>query len=150
MASKEHGEHRHILVINDTPEILELFQELLGDEGYRVSTDTFGEPFDQQLQEVRGLRPDLLILDFIIGGEGVGWQFLQMLKMDRETRDIPVIVCTAAVEQVRQLQHHLDQMGVTVVLKPFDIDVLLAEIEKVWAKVAQGTFPNRALRPDDK
>lgn len=148
MASKEHGKQKHVLVINDTPEILELFRELLGDEGYRVSTDTFETAFDHKLREVRDLRPDLLILDFIMGGESFGWQFLQMLKMDRETRDVPVIVCSAAVEQVRQLQNHLDQMGVSVVLKPFDIDVLLAEIETVWTKVAQGAFPNRALRPD--
>ena len=150
MASKEHGKQKHVLVINDTPEILELFRELLGDEGYRVSTDSFEAPYDHKLREVRELRPDLLILDFIIGGEAFGWQFLQMLKMDRETRDVPVIVCTAAVEQIRQLQNHLDQMGVAVVLKPFDIEVLLAEIETVWAKVADGVFPNRALRADDE
>ena len=144
MGSAEHGERKHVLVINDTPEILELFRDLLGDEGYRVSTDTFEPPYDHKLHGVRDLRPDLLILDFIIGGESFGWQFLQMLKMDRATRDIPVIVCTAAVEQIRQLHTHLDQMGVAVILKPFDIDVMLAEVEKVWAKVANGALPNRA------
>ena len=143
------GDQRHILVINDTPEILDLFRDLLGDEGYRVTTDNFAAPFGQKLQEVKELRPDLIILDFIIGGEGFGWQFLQMLKMDRETRNIPVIVCTAAVTQVRELQNHLDQMGVAVVLKPFDIDVLLAELDRVWSKVAEGHFPDRTRPAED-
>ena len=67
------------------------------------------------------------MLDFLIQDEGKGWQFLQMLKMDRETRDIP------AVKLVEDLQSHLDAMGVGVVLKPFDIDHLLAEIDKMWA-----------------
>ena len=134
------GNPRHVLVINDTPEILDLFRDLLGDEGYRVSTDNFQAPFDQKLDDVKKLRP---------GGEGFGWQFLQLLKMDRETRDIPILVCTAAVQQVSELQNHLDQMGVAVVIKPFDVDVLLAEIAKVWNKVAEGAFPNRVQRLDD-
>jgi CheY-like chemotaxis protein len=72
----------------------------------------------------------LIVLDFIVGDEGKGWQFLQMLKMDRATCDFPVIVCTAAAKLVAELQAHLDEMGVAVVLKPFDIDIILAEIAR--------------------
>jgi DNA-binding response OmpR family regulator len=32
------GRQPHILIINDTQEILDLMQELLEDEGYRVTT----------------------------------------------------------------------------------------------------------------
>ena len=73
------------------------------------------------------------MLDFVIQDEGKGWQFLQLLKMDTDTRDIPVIVCTAAAKLVEELQTHLDNMGVAVVLKPFDIDHLLTQIDKKWA-----------------
>jgi CheY-like chemotaxis protein len=124
---------KHIFVINDTIAILELFTALLEDEGYRVTTDGFSIEMVELLKRVKADRPDLLVLDFLIQDEGKGWQFLQMLKMDRETRDIPVVVCTAAVKLVEDLQTHLDAMGVGVVLKPFDIDHLLAEIDKMWA-----------------
>lgn len=117
---------RHVLVINDTPEILDLFRELLGEAGYRVTLDRFTVEADRLLRQVKDAKPDLVILDLIFGDEGQGWQFLQLLKMDRATRAIPVVVCTAAVRQVQELQPHLDEMGVTVVLKPFDIDHLLA------------------------
>jgi CheY-like chemotaxis protein len=121
---------RHILVINDTVAILELFRTLLEDEGYRVTTDDFSIDMLAMLDRVKAERPDLIVLDFIVGDEGKGWQFLQMLKMDRATRDIPVIVCTAAAKLVAELQAHLDVMGVAVVLKPFDIDIILAEIAR--------------------
>jgi CheY-like chemotaxis protein len=124
---------KHIFVINDTIAILELFTALLEDEGYRVTTDGFSIEMVDLLRRVKADRPDLLVLDFLIQDEGKGWQFLQMLRMDRETRDIPVVVCTAAVKLVEDLQTHLDAMGVGVVLKPFDIDHLLAEIDKMWA-----------------
>jgi CheY-like chemotaxis protein len=126
-------QHKHIFVINDTIAILELFTALLEDEGYRVTTDGFTIEMVELLRRVKAERPDLLVLDFLIQDEGKGWQFLQMLRMDRETRDIPVVVCTAAVKLVEDLQPHLDAMGVGVVLKPFDIDNLLAEIDKMWA-----------------
>jgi hypothetical protein len=52
--------------------------------------------------------------------------------MDRATRDLPIIVCTAAAKQVTELSSHLNELGVYVVLKPFDIDHLLEIIGKVW------------------
>jgi len=123
---------KHIFVINDTVAILELFRSILEDEGYQVSTDGFSIELVEMLQRVKAASPDLIILDFIILDEGKGWQFLQLLKMDRATKEIPVIACTAAAKLVEELQMHLDAMGVVVVLKPFDIDHLLEEIEKVW------------------
>jgi len=124
------SQRKHIFVINDTVAILELFRELLTGEGDRVTTDGFTVALDAMLDRVREELPDLIVLDFIILDERRGWQFLEALKLDRVTREIPVIVCTAAVQMVEELQTHRDTMGVSVVLKPFDIDTLLAEIGK--------------------
>ena len=133
MVNSRNHNQKHIFVINDTVAILELFTALLEDEGYRVTTDGFSVEMIDLLGRVKADRPDLLVLDFVIQDEGKGWQFLQLLKMDPETRDIPVIVCTAAAKLVEDLQTHLDHMEVAVVLKPFDIDHLLAQINKKWA-----------------
>ncbi|MCC7022075.1 MAG: response regulator [Thermomicrobiales bacterium] len=130
MGSARKERRAHILVINDTVAILELFRELLEGEGYRVTTDGFTVALDAMLDRVRQEPPDLIVLDFIILDERRGWQFLEALKLDRETREIPVIVCTAAAQMVEELQTHLDTMGVAVLLKPFDIDALLGIIEK--------------------
>ena len=107
-----------IMVVNDTQEILELFEDLLTDEGYEVALYSFGI---EDLDEVERVNPDLIILDYIIGGEAVGWQMLQKLKMRRSTARIPVIVCTAAKNQVQEMEGYLKSKGVGLVLKPFDI-----------------------------
>lgn len=130
------AEQKHIFVINDTVAILELFRALLEDEGFRVTTDGFSIELIEMLGRVRDARPDLIVLDFVILDEGKGWQFLQLLKMDRDVKDIPVIVCTAAAKLVEELQVHLDAMGVVVVLKPFDIDHLLHEMAKILDSAA--------------
>lgn len=128
------GEKQHILVINDTQEILELFRELLEEEGYRVTLSSFAL---QELDDIVALAPDLVILDFIIGGEAHGWQMLQKMKMNRTTAAIPIIVCTAALQLVREIEGHLRAKDVLVVLKPFDIDELLQAVSLALSKLAQ-------------
>jgi CheY-like chemotaxis protein len=132
MMTADDPNSKRILVINDDPAILELFRELLSEEGYEVTLDKFDRQTGELLGSIRTSQPDLVIMDFIIGGEASGWQLLQATQMDRATRDIPVIVCTGAVKQVTELSTHLDEMGVHVIIKPFDIDNLLSIIDKVW------------------
>lgn len=124
------GRQRHVVVVNDTQEILDLFREILEDEGYRVTLYSYAF---RDVSEIEAHDPDLIILDFMIGGEDYGWQLLQKMKMNRATASIPVIVCTAAVSLVRDLEGHLKEKRVGVVVKPFDIDDLLREIEVAWA-----------------
>jgi len=121
----------HVLVVNDTPEILDLFREILEEEGYSVTLYSYAF---RDLDDIKRDRPDLIILDFIIGGEDRGWQLLQKLKMDQATATLPVVVCTAAIRMVRDLEGHLKAKNVAVVLKPFDIDDLVIEVKNACSK----------------
>ncbi len=137
---------RHILVINDSPDILNLFTELLTDEGYRVTTDTFTVEMSILYDHITQIQPDLIILDMIIGREDLGWQLTQMLKMSPKTDGIPLILCTGAVKQVEQLATHLNNLAIGVVLKPFVIDRLLEVIDRTWEKVVNPA--SLSLMPD--
>ena|SRR2546421_9153223 len=117
-----------ILVVNDTQEILELFRLLLEEEGYEVILSGF--PI-QQITDLERINPDLIILDFVFGDQKTGWQMLQMLKMQRSTAIIPVIVCTAALDMVREQEGYLVSQGVHVVFKPFDIDHLISSVKQL-------------------
>ena len=118
-----------ILVVNDTQEILELFRMLLEEEeGYDVVLSGF--PI-QQIKEIEHIKPDLIILDLVLGDEKTGMQMLQMLKMQRSTASIPVLVCTAALQIVREQEGYLVSQGIHVVFKPFEIDDLLTNIEQL-------------------
>jgi DNA-binding response OmpR family regulator len=118
-----------ILVVNDTQEILELFRMLLEEEeGYDVVLSGF--PI-QQVKEIEHIKPDLIILDLVLGDEKTGMQMLQMLKMQRSTATIPVLVCTAALQIVREQEGYLVSQGVHVVYKPFEIDDLMANVKQL-------------------
>lgn len=125
---------KKILVVNDTQEILDLFRDIFEEEGYEVSLHSYAF---NDLVQIKQIKPDLIILDYMIGGEDYGWQVLQKLKMDRATANIPIIVCTGAVRQVREMEGHLKEKGVGIVLKPFDIDDLLHQVNECWQTLSE-------------
>lgn len=116
---------KHILAVNESEDILELFRILLEEEGYRVTAHSY---ITKDLNRIVALNIDLIILDYMWDYEDSGWAFLQMLKMSPATTAIPVVLCTGAVARVRELGAHLQHMNVRVVIKPFDLDNLLAQI----------------------
>lgn len=115
-----------VLVINDTQEILELFREILEEEGFEVILSSFNI---QEVDDIREIAPDLVILDFLVGGEAQGWQLLQKLRMTRATETLPIVVCTAAIQLARELEGQLKAKNVGLVLKPFDIDDLVSAVQ---------------------
>jgi CheY-like chemotaxis protein len=123
-----------IAVINDDVPFLGLMHDLLqAIEGYEVLICKEG---DGAHAFVKQHRPDLVILDIRLGGEEVGWTILELLTLDPATRPIPVIVCSAAVQQLQAHEPLLRRYGVAVLPKPFDLDALL---EQVRAGLGEGT-----------
>ncbi len=124
------GHRPHVLAINNDPAVLALFRDLLEEEGYRVSLRAY---LDKDLAEIKALRPDLIVLDYMWANEDASWSLLQMLRMDPGTAGVPIVLCTAAVREVEALAGHLAEMGVEVVLKPFNIDRLTEVIAEALA-----------------
>ena len=122
---------KRIFVMNDNQEILNLYVELLSEEGYEVVSQ-MAELYDSDI--VRSIKPDLLILDYMMNGKLVGWRILQMLKMSSDLADIPVIICTAATKQVKEMESHLTTKGIRIVLKPFDIYELIEAVSAALGK----------------
>lgn len=121
-------EGQRVLVVNDTQEILELFTDVLAEMGLEAVQMSYAP---RELDRVRAVDPDLIILDFVFGEkELLGWQLLQKLKMDRGLERVPVIVCSAAIRMLSELEGYLTEHGVLIVLKPFNVDQLEEAVRK--------------------
>ena len=120
---------RRIMIMDDAAEIVDLLHDLLTEEGYDVSAYATV----QDLAEVERVKPDLIILDLLFGGETRGWQTLQQLKTRPSTASIPVMLCSAANAQLEAHADGLRAKGVRMVAKPFDVDNLLAGIAEALA-----------------
>jgi CheY-like chemotaxis protein len=120
----------HILIVDDTQEILDLIQELLEEEGYRITTSLARLDIDK----IKALAPDLIIQDLLFEGtQEEGWKFLTLVRLDPELARIPLILCTAAVRTIKEpeMADQLDRLGIRVVLKPFTSEQLLTALREV-------------------
>ena len=139
------GHQPHILVVNDTQEILDLMAELLAEEGYRVTC----LPALLDISKVKALAPDVIVQDLLFEGtQELGWKFLTLVRLDPELARIPLILCTAAVRTVNEpeMAEQLDRLGVRIVLKPFLIEDLLSAVSgalTAQALIAEATNDER-------
>ena len=117
-----------ILVINDDQSTLELFQLILEAEGYEV---LLSQVAIEEVSQIEQQHPHLIILDFKLGAHADGFLLLQKIRMYPPTATLPVILCTAAVGEVREQEEVLRQKGIPVIYKPFDLDELLRAIYQV-------------------
>jgi CheY-like chemotaxis protein/anti-sigma regulatory factor (Ser/Thr protein kinase) len=84
------GEVMTVLVIDDDPNALDLLGRTLQGTGARVVTASDGL---EALRLAKTLHPTAITLDVLMP-EMDGWEVLRELKLDPETRDIPVIMVT--------------------------------------------------------
>jgi putative two-component system response regulator len=110
-----------VLVIDDAAENLTLINGLLKDS-YEVKVANNGE---------RGLalarnRPDLILLDVMMSGVD-GWEVCRRLKLQPETRDVPVIFLTGRVDADDE-RMGLELGAADYVTKPINPPVLRARV----------------------
>ena len=79
-----------VVIVNGTPEILDLLETVLDAGHYDV---VFVESSHHAYSQIKRVRPNLVILCVRIAEAG-GFQVLSMLKLDEETREIPVLTYT--------------------------------------------------------
>src|SRR5579871_5847502 len=115
-----------IMVINNSDDILALFEKILATDECEVFTQLF---LNSDLREVRRIQPDLIILDYYVGREGVGWGFLQLLKMEDTTAAVPVLICTTAVKLAQDIAGYLATKQVTILRKPLGSRDLVSAVQ---------------------
>ena len=80
-----------ILVVDDSPFIVDVFVTMLERGGYRTVAAYGGE---ECLEILKTVTPDLILLDIMM--EPVdGWETLERIKENPKTKDIPVLMLTA-------------------------------------------------------
>src|SRR4029077_20912051 len=76
-----------VVIVNGTPEILDLLETVLDAGRYDV---VFVESSQHAYSQIKRVQPNLVILCVTIA-EADGFQVLSMLKLDPDTREIPVL-----------------------------------------------------------
>jgi CheY-like chemotaxis protein len=115
-----------IAIVNDDTDFLSLMAELLRERGWEAIICREAEGAFHRVKET---QPDLVVLDVRMSRPESGWMILELLTLDPETGRIPVIVCSAALDDLRSKEAWLNEHGIAILPKPFDIDDLYQAVD---------------------
>jgi DNA-binding response OmpR family regulator len=114
---------KKILIVEDNVLMVEVMTYILISNGYEVFALTSG---NEVFNQIKKFHPDLVILDAILPGIN-GREICQLIKLNKTTRDLRVIMCSGddTIDDV------LDQNGAPddILHKPFDISCLIEKVE---------------------
>jgi len=111
-----------ILIIDDEIEILTLFKDVLETIGHKVEIAIDGE---MGLEKFRKSNFDLVVMDYRMYGRDGLLASEEIMKIDKNIK----ILFTSADSSIKKRAIRMGAVG--FLLKPFDIDVLVKEIERV-------------------
>jgi two-component system phosphate regulon response regulator PhoB len=118
------GAPHRVLVIEDDAALREMLCEALAGEGYRVlPSDHAVAPLD-----VQQLRPSLVVLDLMLGGEPGGYGWLEAVRAWPWTARLPVLVCSGYLAPGAPAAHRVQALADATVPKPFALGELLAAV----------------------
>lgn len=127
-------EQGYLLVVEDIPDILRLLDATLKFKGYRVVTAENGQ---EAMEAIQRERPALIITDILMPKMD-GFSLVHRLRINPETRDIPVVFLTATYVAPEDKAFALT-IGVSrFIEKPVDFEKFLPTIAEILAKGASG------------
>ena len=140
-----------ILIVEDNPDLRQFLRQSLASK-YRIKEAENGK---EALELIGQQAPDLVISDIMMP-EMRGDEMCQTLKSNIETSHIPVILLTALGDR-ESILHGLEIKADNYVVKPFDMDILKANIASVLSnkeflrqRFAQLNYRTEDLPPEVK
>ena len=124
--------HHAVLLVDDSPDTLEMYALGLTYAGYRPIT---ASDADAALGQLKTEHPDAVVTDLQLVGRRSGWQFIEAIRKDPATRQIPIIVLTGRSDP--SITVNAKRVGcVAVLTKPCLPDELAHVLQRILAAVA--------------
>ena len=120
---------KRILLIEDEAELSRAIKIRLEAGGFEAISAMDGE---EGLEMARKEKPDLIVLDLILPSMS-GFDVCRKLKVDKEYKDIPIIVLTAKF-QPNDIRFGIAMGADAYITKPYESRELLAKIGELLAK----------------
>jgi CheY-like chemotaxis protein len=125
----------YLLIVEDVPDILRLLEETLKFKGYNAVTARNGQ---EALDLIQRERPTLIITDIMMPKLD-GFGLVHRLRLNPETRDIPVIFLTATYVALEDKAFALN-IGVTrFIEKPVNFEKFLETIDQLLTQGVPST-----------
>jgi phosphate regulon transcriptional regulator PhoB len=135
---------KHILVVDDEADLVELVSYNLRKDGFIVDSASDGET---ALTKVRKGKYDLAILDLMLPGIQ-GMELCRILRNDSKTARLPIIMLTAKGEEVDRILG-LEMGADDYMTKPFSPRELIARVKAVLRRSTEKPVHEKILKTGD-
>jgi DNA-binding response OmpR family regulator len=143
---KNHRENPLILIVDDSPENLQVMASMLTNARYRI---TMTKSAAKALQILDNITPDLILLDVLMP-EMDGFELCRRLKTSETTREIPVIFLTVKADS-EDIVKGFQSGGVDYITKPFNKTELLARVQNhLELKRSKEELKERSIEIEEK
>lgn len=122
--------HGPILVVEDVPNVLELLEVTLRFKGYHVVSAHNGQ---EGLEQVKNVKPVLIITDILMPKMD-GYTFVHNLRLNPETRRIPVIFLSATYVTPEDKAFAMSLGATRFMEKPIDTEDFLLTIAEIMTQ----------------
>jgi len=122
-----------IAILDDDPTLVELYTNILQDEGYNVVTLSLSSTIKELIEKLRQSRAKVLILDIKIPGIDA-LQIIKELEVGLMAQQLKVLICSGAYQDIANLIQKLEEAKLNLPLvlrKPFDLDVFVEHLERL-------------------
>jgi two-component system cell cycle response regulator DivK len=115
-----------ILLVEDTEDSRELYEQALSDSGFRVEVAADGL---EAVAKAKGLKPDLIVMDLSLPRLD-GWDATRRIKRHPDTKSIPVLALSGhSVEESKRKAFEAGCCG--YLTKPCRPEDLIGEIRRL-------------------
>jgi CheY-like chemotaxis protein len=114
---------KRILIVDDNELMIEVMTYILLNNGYEVAAST---RVNEIFRIIKASHPDLVILD-IINESMDGRELCRLIKLNRATKNLPVIVCSEN-EETEPLELQKGEPD-AVLQKPFGMNSLIRKVQ---------------------
>ena len=112
-----------ILIIDDTPSVIDFIKDTLEQEGYKVFMAISGE---KGVEIANLIKPDIILLDVLMPGIN-GYITCEKLKSNENTEEIPVVFMSALTEVVDKVKA-FNAGAIDYLTKPVNKEELIIRI----------------------
>lgn len=121
---------RRITIIDDSPDMRDVLSDALRHEAVELTLmDAVSS-----IEDVAASSPDVLMVDLRLGTDHLpGWQLIRHVRSHPSLLDVPVIVCSAALDQMRAYGGASIDARTYLLPKPFSLDDLESVVAEALA-----------------
>lgn len=138
---------KKVLIVEDQPDSRRLLEDILHHFSNQGATVISARDGLEALETIQREKPDLILLDIMLPGMS-GYDLCEKIKTNPETANAHIIIISAKY-QLEDRKEAIKRGADDYLVKPYDVQALLKQVQKVLDITASSTSPDEDQNPSN-